>query len=202
VFNFLLSPDVVIFTGAFALVVMLGLVEVVGLGLGGMDVDFDGDGVLSWLGVGQVPLLVLLVAFLSIFALAGLAGQQIAASFWDGTISALYAVPAAAILALPLTRGASSALARVMPHDETTAIDPTDLVGRIATLTTGRATKGSPARAQVRDQFGQAHNIMVEPDNDGEIFEEGDTILLVRRETGAFRAILHERPRYQEWIEA
>ncbi|MFD2430090.1 OB-fold-containig protein [Sphingobium scionense] len=32
---------------------------------------------------------------------------------------------------------------------------------------------------------------MVEPDNDGQVLEEGETILLVRREEHLFRAISH-----------
>ena len=201
-FDFLLSPELIFFTGSLALVALIGLVELAGLGFSGIDVDLDGGDFLSWLGVGRVPLLVLLVALLSAFGLAGFAVQQIALAYAGGYLPSLYAIPAAAVAAVPATRFLAAGLARIVPRDETTAIDPTDLVGRVAKIATGVATKGSPARAQVRDQFGQVHNIMVEPDNAGESFEEGDQILLVRREAGTFSAILQERPRFQEWIES
>ena len=41
---------------------------------------------------------------------------------------------------------------------------------------------------------------MVEPNDDAASFAEGDTVLLVRREGSAFRAIFHTAPRYTDWI--
>jgi hypothetical protein len=76
-----------------------------------------------------------------------------------------------------------------MPRDETTAIDLVALIGREAEIVIGRAAKGSPARARVVDHFGQTHYVMVEPDNDGQTFGEGERILLVRQEGENFRAI-------------
>ncbi|WP_313737044.1 OB-fold-containig protein, partial [Sphingobium yanoikuyae] len=79
----------------------------------------------------------------------------------------------------------------LLPRDHSTAIPLDHLVGSRARIVTGRATRGSPARARVEDHHGQAHYVMVEPDNDGQVLEEGETILLVRREEHLFRAISH-----------
>ena len=65
------------------------------------------------------------------------------------------------------------------------------LVGSPARIVTGRASAGSPARARVEDHHGQAHYVMVEPDNEGQSLTEGETILLVRRDGPLFRAISH-----------
>ena len=56
-------------------------------------------------------------------------------------------------------------------------------------IVTGRAAANCPARARVDDRHGQAHYIMVEPNNSAETFEEGEAILIVRREGELFRAI-------------
>ena len=58
-----------------------------------------------------------------------------------------------------------------------------------ARIVTGRAEQGSPARARVEDRHGQAHYVMVEPNNPAESFAEGEAILIVRREGNIFRAI-------------
>jgi hypothetical protein len=200
---FLSMPENLVFAGALALMLLIGLIEAIGLGIGGTDFDFglDHDGLLSWLGVGRVPLLALLVAFLASFGLIGLAGQQIAYSFTGWVFPPLIGVPAAAVAALPVTSLLSRFLARVMPQDETTAIDVERLVGLAGTIVVGRATPGFPARTRVQDQHGQAHYVMAEPDNADQILSEGDQVLLVRREAGVFRAIPYDNPRFSEWIQ-
>lgn len=189
---FLGAPENLAFVAALVLMLLIGAAEAIGLGGSAVDLDADapdGDGVLGWLGVGQVPLLVLLVVFLLAFGLTGLIGQQLLFDTTGGLLSLWFAVPAAAVAALPLTALGARALSRVLPRDETTAVSLDTLVGRTATIVTGRATAGSPARARVDDDHGQPHYVMVEPDNPGQCFEQGDPVLLVRREAETFRGI-------------
>ena len=82
-----------------------------------------------------------------------------------------------------------------------TAFEIDDLVGRAGTITVGRAALGSPARTRVLDPHGQAHHVLVEPNDPSQTFAEGDTVLLVRREGAGFRAILHDTPRFSDWID-
>ena len=91
-------------------------------------------------------------------------------------------------------------LARVMPRDETTAIDVDDLIGRTGAIVVGRAAAGSPARVRVLDPHGQPHHVLVEPNDADTEFHEGDTVRLVRREGQIFRAILHDSPRLTDWM--
>jgi len=164
-------------------------VEAFGLGASaahldvGADIDGGGD-LLGWLGVGQVPLLMLLVVFLAFFGLAGLAIQQFA-----GPLTLWIAAPAATAAALPLTGLGARGLARIMPSDETTAISLDELVGRRGTITVGTARRGSPAQARVRDEHGQVHYVMVEPYDDNHAFGEGQTVRLDRREGNIFIAL-------------
>jgi len=197
-----IAPEAVVFTAAWVLMLLIGAIEAVGLGSSGLDLDLDFDsGLFDWLGIGRVPLLVLLVAFLAVFGAVGLAGQQVAREVTGALLSPWIAIPAALVVALPLTSGVSRLLARLLPRDETTAFEIDDLVGRTGTVTIGRAAAGSPARTRVLDPHGQAHHVLVEPNDPAESFSEGDTVLLVRREGPSFRAILHSSPRLTNWMD-
>jgi hypothetical protein len=201
VLEWLVAPGAIAFSAALVLMALVGVVEALGLGAGAVDLDLDADGgLLDWLGVGQVPVLVLLVAFLAAFGGLGLAGQQAALTLTGAFLSPWIAVPAALVTALPATALLARGLAHILPRDETTAFDVEDLVGRAGTITVGRAREGSPARTRVLDPHGQAHHVLVEPNDPAEIFEEGDTVRLVRREGDRFRAILHVSPRLTDWM--
>ena len=186
--DFLLAPENLPF--AVALLVMLGIgaVEAVGFGFGGADVDLHGDGAdaLGWLGIGQVPLLVILVVLLALFGMIGIALQQFADALLGAPLSPWLAAPLAFVGALPLLGVSARALARVMPSDETTAVSLDSLVGKRAEVTVGSARRGSPAQARVRDVHGQAHYVMIEPASDDHAIGAGETVLLVRREGGIF----------------
>lgn len=187
--SFLGASENIAFVSAIVLMLLIGVAQIVGLG-GDGDVDADVDlNLLSWLGVGQLPLLMLLVVFLAVFGVAGLILQQ-AVSDWTGVpLQARIAVPAVAVASLPVTGLVARGLARILPRDHTTAVPLEVLIGTTAQVVTGRATLGSPARARAEDHHGQSHYVMVEPNDGGQIFEEGERVLLVRREGETFRAV-------------
>jgi hypothetical protein len=194
-FDFMLAPENMPFAVALALMVMIGIVEAVGLGLGAVDLDVGADAhadadVLGWLGVGKVPLLILLIVLLALFGLIGLTIQQIADAVMGDPLSPWLAGPAAFLASLPLTGSVARGLARILPRDETTAVELDSLVARRATVTVGTARRGSPAQARVRDAFGQTHYVMVEPSADHQSVEAGETLLLVRREGSVFIGLL------------
>ena len=192
------------FSAALLLMLMIGAVEALGLGASAANLDLDADAdaghLLGWLGVGEVPLLMLLVVLLAWFGAIGLAFQQAI-----GPVSPWLASAAALTAALPLTAFTARGLARIMPRDETTAVSLETLIGKRATVTVGVARRGSPAQARVRDVHGQPHYVMIEPTGDGESIAAGETVLLVRREGNIFIGLgdgdallprLDERPQY------
>jgi membrane protein implicated in regulation of membrane protease activity len=189
---FILAPENLPFSVALLVMLMIGLVEALGLGLSAAHVDVDidahaeGPDLLAWLGVGRVPILMLLVVFLAIFGMVGLSVQQIADGLTGGPLSAALASAVAVLASLPLTGIGARGLARIMPQDETTAIGLDELVGKRGTVTIGTARRGSPAQVRVRDSFGQPHYVMVEPHDEAHPFAEGDTVLLARREGNIF----------------
>ncbi|WP_164118263.1 YqiJ family protein [Sphingorhabdus sp. Alg239-R122] len=204
-FDFWLLDENLIFTGALLLMIALGVLQAIGLGDLSpdldvdldidmdMDADFDAsgpaDGLLAMLGLGRLPLMMLLVLFLALFGMIGLAGQQFIENLTGALLSPWLAAPIAAVTALPLTGLLSRPLSRIIPQDETTAVNVGSLIGRFAVIQTGRAQTGSPARAKVTDVHGHHHYIMVEPDNAGQILNEGEEVLLTAREGRKFRAI-------------
>lgn len=197
--SFLLSSDNVPFVSALALMLLIGAAEAAGLGGGlalgdGLD-GLDGDvnvetpSLLSWINVGRLPLLMLIVVFLFAFGMTGLIGQRVVAAVLEQPAPWFLAAPAAFAVALPVTRVFGRGVARIMPRDETTAVSRDSLVGRVAVVVTGEARPESPAQARVRDQHGQAHYVMVEPDNAADVFAEGTSVLLVRRAGAKYFAI-------------
>jgi Protein of unknown function (DUF1449) len=198
-FEFWLANENLPFAGASLLLVGLMLLQLVGLNNFGpdLDTDMDGDidgagvanGVLSFLGLGRLPLMIWLALFLLLFALLGYGGQQLVEGLTGGRLPGWMAAPLALLAALPATAIIARPLHRIMPRDQTTAVSIDSLVGRFAVLETGTAKPGFPARAKVKDVFGHPHFVMVEPDNAGQAFQSGERLLLVRREGELFKAI-------------
>lgn len=201
-----LAPENVPFAAALVLMVMIGIVEAVGLGAGAAHLDahadVDGSDLLGWLGVGEVPLLMLLVVFLALFGIIGLTLQQVAAAMIGASISPWIAAPVAFLVSLPLLGFSARGLARIMPGDETTAVGLDSLIGKRATITVGAASHGCPAQARVRDVHGQSHYVMIEPNDDRQTIAAGETVLLVRREGNVFIGLAEGDaliPRLDDW---
>ncbi|MGH7020719.1 MAG: YqiJ family protein [Brevundimonas sp.] len=197
--GFLLSTDNVPFVAALVLMLLIGAVEALGLG-GGMavgegiegldgDVNVETPSLLSWINVGRLPLLMLIVVFLFGFGMTGLIGQRIVAAIIGQPGPWFLAAPLAFGVALPVTRVFGRGVARIMPRDETTAVSRDSLVGRVAVIVTGDARQASAAQARVRDEHGQVHYVMVEPDNATDVFAQGSSVLLVRHAGAKYFAI-------------
>lgn len=189
-----------------ALVVMVGLSVVEGVGLlfanspshmldSLIPDSIDGpDGPLGWLHVGKVPLLVLLILFLTGFAVCGYAIQAIAVALSGSLMPAWAATIPAVFTGLSTVRGIGALLARIAPRDETSAVSEQSLIGRVAVIVQGKATSNLAAEAKVRDVNGRTHYLMVVPDIDGQTFAEGATVLLVRKTGARFHCIANPHP--------
>lgn len=193
----LLEPYNAPFAAALVLMLALLVIQLFGVLDIDIDVDADGDGalhagpvegLLTLLGLGRVPLTIWLVVFLLLFAGAGVGIQQLAESFTGAPLDRWLAAVIAGAGVLPATAALARPLGRILPQDETTAVDVGTLVGRRATITDGIARSGSPARARVQDIHGQTHHVMVEPHEQTSELHAGDEVLLVRREGEQFYA--------------
>jgi len=207
--DFLFISNNIIFTSALILMIFIALLEgilvFIGMGLSDMidsfipdfdtDIDFDVDSGYSlskffgWIRLKQVPILMLLVIFLTSFGLIGLLMQAILLNFigilW---FQYLVAIPVF-IFSIISLRIFGGLIAKLLPKDETSSISNNDLIGHIAIITLGKAIKGSPAEAKVKDQSGQVHYFMVEPENENDIFMQGEKVLISSQNEKLFFAI-------------
>lgn len=209
-------PSNLAFSLALGLMLFLGLIELISMLFGGFsdlldgllpddltsdfhsEVGIDATGgmllkLLSWLYVGKIPVMIWLVVFLAVFGGMGLALQNTVHSFSGVYVPLLIASAVVLFLSLPVVRWIAAGVYHVIPKDETTAINQDDLLGRVAVVVLGVASQGSPAQARVKDQFGQTHYIMVEPDTQ-EPLPQGSHVLLVSNQQTVFRAILNPHP--------
>ena len=153
------------------------------------------DSWLGWLHLGKVPLLVLVVLFLALFALIGFALDLAAAGVFGAMIPPLIAAPVAAVAALPLMRVCAGGIAHLIPSDQTYAVSLDTLVGRVAVIVSGTARLGYPAQGKVTSEHGQVLYVMVEPDAADVTFVQNDAVLLVKQLSGTrFQAIRNPRP--------
>ena len=208
--DFILADQNIPFTVALAVMLCIAALEGVGtlLGLGFSsiiesafpDVDMDVDGpdiesstilshFISWLRIGEVPFLILVIVFLTSFGILGLIMQKAVLGF-TGTMLPGWLVSIPAFLfALPSVRTFGGIFAKLVPQDETEAVSEKSFVGRIATITLGTAQTGSPAEAKVTDEHQHTHYIMVEPDNEGESFAANTAVLIVRKSGSHYKVI-------------
>jgi hypothetical protein len=203
-----LAPETWPFAVASLLILSIAAVEGVALLLGttaagwldnlfhhAPDAPDAPDSGLGWLHLGRVPLLVSVVLFLALFALAGFALNLAAAGAFGALIPPLIAAPVAAVAALPLMRFCAGGIAHLIPRDQTYAVSLDTLVGRVAVIVSGTARLGYPAQAKVTSEHGQVLYVMVEPDTPDATFVQHDAVLLVKRLTGTrFQAIRNPRP--------
>ncbi|MCB0323104.1 MAG: YqiJ family protein [Bdellovibrionales bacterium] len=212
--SFLTAAENLPFGVALALMFCIALLEGVGalLGVGvssifdsilpDFDLDMDGAGtldghsasggltkLLGWLRFGKVPALMLLLVLLTAFGLLGYLLQGATGSIFGFLLPAPAAAAGALIAALPVTRWLGGLLAAVLPDDESSAVSSRSFIGRVATVTSGTAKANKAVQAKLRDEHGQTHYIMVEPDEVDGSFDQGASVLVVKQDGAIFKVI-------------
>ncbi|MCF2906482.1 YqiJ family protein [Octadecabacter sp. CECT 8868] len=161
-----------------------------------MDVAADiGDapatpaGLLGWLGARDVPFLIWLVSFLTLFGLSGLIVQSIATSAIGVPLFTWLAVAISLVPAIAVTRIIANWVALIMPKTETSAMRTRFLGGHRGTITQGTAMRGKPAEVKIKDRHGNIHYLRVEPLDDDGVFPEGSDVTLIRKRGDKFFVI-------------
>jgi hypothetical protein len=152
--------------------------------------DFDAlSKVLGWFNVGKVPALVMLILFSSTFGMVGFTIQAFAESLLGRDLHVGLASAIAVVVALLALRFLGTKLAKFLPRDETQVVERKSFTGELATITVGTASYQHPAEAVVKDVYGQAHYIMVEPQYEGDVFVSGTRVVLTARTATTFKAV-------------
>jgi hypothetical protein len=204
--EFFVAPASLPFTAAILLVLIMGLVEGVAVyfGFGFSEwlnvfapegIEGAADSWLGWLHVGKAPLLVLLVILLTAFSIIGFTLNALAHDLIGIYPTSFLSVPIAFIGALPVVRILGAAIARLIPKDETSAVSLDTLVGHVAVVMNGTARVNYPAQAKVKNGQGQIFYVHVEPENEDNSLNTGDSVLLIKQISGTrFLAIANPRP--------
>jgi membrane protein implicated in regulation of membrane protease activity len=147
-----------------------------------------GTGILSALGIGRIPLMLVLMGFLGSFGAVGLIINSLLVAggsypSW-GLVATLLA---SLVLAVPLTGTLSGALARVAPRS-TTAVSFEQLVGRVGTVASGHVSS-TYGRVAVRDSHGTLHTVYAVVE-EGEPLPERSEVALLRYDQSQRRFIV------------
>ncbi|QOL26201.1 DUF1449 family protein [Thalassotalea sp. LPB0316] len=205
--DFLFLDFNTLYTVALVIVAVIGLLEGLGILLGislvnlfddllPIDINLDADisqtglsKLLSWLCINKLPVLVWLIVILTSFSIAGLSLNYFSIQFSDEVLPKWLAFVLASASSIFLTKWLAKPLARLMPKNESSAVSVDSLNGLIGTVTLGKASKNNPAEAVVQDSFNQKHYVLVAPELDGQIFNQGEQIILVEKTENHWLAI-------------
>ena len=199
--DILLAPDVRPFAISAAIMVALGGIELLTMIVGfsiseliGKDFALETEshsaigGLFLWVNAGRLPLLILLILALGVFAMAGFLLQAVAHSLGTAVPVTLAALAAAAV-SLPAIRVTSRGIARIIPRDETYVVDNDDFVGHVAEVSVGPLDQGLPGRVRLKDVFGNWHSLVARASPESTPLPVGASVLLVDRDAKSFIAI-------------
>jgi hypothetical protein len=146
------------------------------------DTDHDSDdtgsgrfSALTWLGVGKVPLSILLMVLLFTWGATGFFVNVFLAE--RGGRAVLVSLPAAAVASLLLTRLISAAMARWVPLNETTARRRHALLGSVGQAVF--AIDHKFGMASVRDDLGDLYQVPCRVGEEQEPVAKGSAVKLV-----------------------
>jgi hypothetical protein len=196
--DIVLQPSNTIYLAALGILLAITVVEIITVLMGWsmsdfieIDVDFGGvdttgffGNVLAWMRIGQVPVIVSLLAFLAGFGSGGIVLVSVVRDA-QSTIGWLVSLPVTqliGVLALVVGVVVMGLMNRlvylIIPKDvETYVTKIEELVGHRAVVLTGNPALGLPVQARVVDIHKQAHYVRVEP-SDHISFQTGDTVQL------------------------
>jgi hypothetical protein len=199
VLDVMLAPEVRPFAVAAAIMGALGGIELlttlVGFSIGelvGHDFEADGHhalgGLFLWINAGRLPLLILIILALGIFSILGFLLQGIAQAV-GAALPAWIAALAATAGSIPVVRASSRSIARIIPRDESYAVDEADFVGHVGEVSVGPLDQGLPGRVRLKDVFGNWHIVSARASSDSHALAVGASVLLVDRDARCFIAI-------------
>lgn len=200
-FQMALLPAFAPFTIALLAVAGLLLLEITSL-IAGKSLSalleglMDGHGadgglgsVFDWLNPAGVPLLIYAVIVLTLFGMGGFTVQMALLKLTGAELPAWMAGVAALIPALPLSRGLSRLVGRMIPQIETYALDEATLIGQPAMVTMGPVQVNMIARAKVQDRTGNWHFPKVAPMNPEDVIPEGEWVVIVEATSTVLKVV-------------
>ena len=152
--------------------------------------DGGADGVLGWLHVGQVPTLILLILFLTCFAISGYVVQVVSQVALHAYLPAMVATVPALLGGVISVRVVGGWLSQVIPRDESSAISEAEFIGKLVTVTAASSLQGVASQARFRDADGRSYFLLVEPDSEDFSLQDGMQVLVLRKQGVVYRVNL------------
>ena len=206
-FTFLLADMNLLYTLAISIVLLFLFLELLGLIVGISLLELldnislidansslpitDGgvSNLLDWLCLTKLPMLVWLIVALTHFAIIGYSINYAVLTSLEWQPQLIFILPTTVFFTLIMTHFVGSALAQIIPNNETTAVSTSTFIGKAAKITIGTASSGNPAEALLLDDFNQKHYIMVEPEFEKEYLPQGTEVVIVEKLNGTWLAI-------------
>ena len=92
-------------------------------------------------------------------------------------------------ISLPAIRFTSRGIARIIPRDETYAVEEADFVGHVGEVSIGPLDQGLPGKVRLKDVFGNWHSVAARASPESTPLPVGASVLLVDRDARCFIAI-------------
>lgn len=144
----------------------------------------------SWINKGNVPFIMILLSFIAYFGILGILIQENLNKIFGFYGPLWIVIPAVILLTLPLIRWTTITLSRLIPQDETSAVSKNTLIDSVGKIVLGTASHDKAAEAKVYDQHGQTHYVMVKSMKEGDIFNSGDSVVIMSlTEQGHFKVM-------------
>lgn len=206
-FTFLLADMNLLYTLAISIVLLFLFLELLGLIVGISLLELldnispidansslpitDGgvSNLLDWLCLTKLPMLVWLIIALTHFSIIGYSINYAVLTSLEWQPQLIFILPTTVFFTLIMTHFVGSALAQIIPNNETTAVSTSTFIGKAAKITIGTASSGNPAEALLLDDFNQKHYIMVEPEFEKEYLPKGTEVVIVEKLNGTWLAI-------------
>ena len=147
---------------------------------------------LGFIRVKGVPMLIVLVAFLTVFSLTGFILQTVVESMTTKYLPYMIAIWPTLLITVPAVKLFSGLLEKVVIRDETEAVSSDSFVTCVAVLIEATAKVGCPAEALLEDKYGHHHYVRVEPKEEGVEFSKGDKVVLVKKEGYIFKVVAYK----------
>ena len=183
------APEMLPYSVAFMIFAIFAVLEFSSLLLGWgifsfldniFDIDIETEtslgGFFGFVNPQKVPLSMVLISFFFIFSFLGSLIQNI-----FGLLPLILTLPIVLVLTFILLRHTTNIISKVMPKETTEVVSTDSFLGKKATILDPMAKRGLPARAKIRDIYGESHYIRVEPMVDDDIFKEGDEVLVIEK---------------------
>lgn len=144
------------------------------------DLDLDGQSSLgsffAYINPDKVPFSMVLISLFFIFSFFGYLLQTL-----FGAIILSISIPIVTILTLISLRHLTILIAKLLPKDNSEVVSTDSFIGKKALILDPVSKKNLPARAKIKDIYGEIHYIRVEPLSSEDIFYEGESVLVIEK---------------------